>query len=224
MGADVLEVDVRATGDGSLVLHHDRRLDGERLDRLTLDTAKRLARKNGFELATLSEAMRELAGIRWNLEFKEKNLAEPALEIARAHAPATDVLVSSFRPRLLTRTDELAPEVLTGLLLGPVRAMRLLYRRGRARRLRSRAEKARADAIIPHKSFLRLGLLSTLRAVDRPLIVWTMNHPRRLERVVRLPFITGVITDRTARAVHLRRWSTGTIETGPTSVPEFVPA
>lgn len=209
-GADMVEVDVRATADGHLALHHDRKLSGHRLTRLTLDEARSLARTEaGFELATLPQALEALDGAPIDVELKTKDHALQAVETIREHRPAEGTMVSSFSPRPLKTVAETAPEIRTGLLLSPARALRLLYRRHRARILQRRADAVEVDVLIPHKSFLALRLLGALHATEREILFWTVNRDRRLRRVLAHPLVDGVITDRTARAVHLRRAQPG---------------
>lgn len=212
-GADALEVDVRATRDGTLVLHHDRRLDGSRLDRIGLDEARRIARAKGFELATLRAVLERFPDVPLDVELKETGLAEDALSLLLDHRSPGTFLITSFRRGPLSWIGSASVDVATGWLLSPARAIRLLYRRRRARRLTRGADEAGVDALVAHQSFLRLGLTSALRASRRPVLVWTVNRDRRLRKLIGHPFIDGMITDRTGRAVHLRR-----VQTAPATV------
>lgn len=207
--ADMLEVDVRATRDGALVLRHDARLGRRPVRKLTLDEARARAAKAGFELATLDEALAVADGASIDVELKTTRHTDRVVDLLTAHADPEQVLVTAFREAPLAEVHEAAPTLSTGLLLSPLRAMRLLYRRKRARILEQRVEALPVDALIPHKSFLTLRLLGPLRATECEILVWTVNRDRRLRRLVAHPLVDGVITDRAARAVHLRRQQQG---------------
>ncbi len=203
--ADAIEVDVRATRDGALVLHHDAHLGRRRVRKLTLDQARARARSAGFELATLDEALDVVGDVPIDVELKTTRHTDRVVDRLTAQADPEHVLVTAFRPDPLAEIHETAPALHTGLLLSPLRALRLLYRRKRAQILQKRVEALPVDALIPHKSFLTLRLLGALHATDCAILVWTVNRDRRLRRLVAHPLVDGVVTDRAARAVHLRR-------------------
>lgn len=210
-GADAIEVDVRATADGELVLHHDKKLAGQRVEKLDLDRARKLARQEGFELATLRQALERFEDVPLDVELKQTGLSESAVELLTEHRSPDTFLVSSFWRSLLSSIGD-QERVRTGWLLSPLRALRLLYRRRRARHLDRWTAEALVDALVLHKSFLRFGLLRAALAVERPIVVWTVNRDRQLRKLLEHPFIAGVITDRVARASHLRR-----VQQGPTT-------
>lgn len=216
-GADVIEVDVRATRDGVLVLHHDASLGRKRVRKLTFDEARARARNAGFELATLEQALDAVGEVPLDVELKTTEHTGRVVDRLAAHEAPERLLVTAFRTDPLATVHEAAPELDTGLLLSPVRAMRLLYRRKRAQILQQRVEALPVDALIPHKSFLTLRLLGPLRATGCEILVWTVNRDRRLRRLVAHPLVDGVITDRAARAIHLRRELKGPTGLDPAS-------
>jgi glycerophosphoryl diester phosphodiesterase len=136
-GADAVEFDVRLSAEGVPVVMHDpdvsRTTDGAGLVRdMTLAQLKRLSiRTTGgasTEVPTLAEALACLSG-RALADIEVKNIpGEPDFEPDRERvveaiisalvgSPGTEsVLLSSFNPFSLSRSRELAPGVLTGLL------------------------------------------------------------------------------------------------------------
>ncbi len=137
LGADVVELDVRLTADGLPVVIHDadvsRTTDGSGLvHELTFAQVKRLNAGGGWgqpaEVPSLREVL-ELVRGRGGVNLEIKNVpGEPGFDPAReaavevAHREIADagfdqpVLVSSFNPRAIARSRDLAPEVETGYL------------------------------------------------------------------------------------------------------------
>jgi glycerophosphoryl diester phosphodiesterase len=148
-GADAVEFDVRMTADGVAVVIHDpdvsRTTGGHGLvSELTLSDIRRLriALPGGGAagVPTLEEALACLSG-RAAADIEIKNLpdepgftrdGEPAVEATLDALDAAGfpglVIVSSFNPRSIARSRELAPQVPTGLLTGyevePAEALR----------------------------------------------------------------------------------------------------
>jgi glycerophosphoryl diester phosphodiesterase len=138
-GADAVEFDVRLSADGVPVVMHDpdvsRTTDGAGLVRdMTLAQLKRLSIRTASgastDVPTLAEALASLSG-RALADIEVKNIpGEPDFEPDRERVVEAIIsaivgvpgmegegaLLSSFNPFSLSRSRELAPEVLTGLL------------------------------------------------------------------------------------------------------------
>jgi glycerophosphoryl diester phosphodiesterase len=98
-GADGVETDVRRSGDGVLVLAHDRLLaDG----RAVSDLPAAVLGEAGVE--SLDDALALWPDAAWNLEVKAAE-AFPLLRRLLASRPALDVLVSSFDHEALSAAD-----------------------------------------------------------------------------------------------------------------------
>jgi glycerophosphoryl diester phosphodiesterase len=184
-GADLVELDVRRTADGALVVTHDPRFGGLLVARTPLDELR--ARPHPPPL--LEEVVARLAG-RIGLDVELKEAGYEAVVLAALH-PAlrgdAPVLVTSFRPEAVAAVRRLAPQLQAGLLLADRRA------------IRRRLEASGATVALPWTR--RRG-----RAVEHglPEIAWTVDDPRALAARLRDPRVAGVITDVVSRAVTLR--------------------
>src|SRR5258707_2667299 len=76
MGADGVELDVHATVDGTLFVHHDAELDGHAIPRLTTVQAAELRLANGEPLPTLEQALQAI-GPRLQVFIEVKSLPAP---------------------------------------------------------------------------------------------------------------------------------------------------
>jgi glycerophosphoryl diester phosphodiesterase len=112
LGADWVELDVRRTADGVLVIHHDPLPRGARPD----------------AVPTLDQALDACLGMGVNVEIKHDD-ADPERTVAAATAErlvalagegagpvVADLLVSSFDPRTLEVVRERRPELATAAL------------------------------------------------------------------------------------------------------------
>jgi glycerophosphoryl diester phosphodiesterase len=107
LGAGWVELDVRATADGALAVHHDDRLaDGRAI-------AGTLRAELPAYVPLLDEALDACAPMAVNVEIK---VAPPEPTIAAIRAWGGDVIVSSFDPAVIDRVHELAPDIPTAQL------------------------------------------------------------------------------------------------------------
>jgi glycerophosphoryl diester phosphodiesterase len=187
MAADGIEFDVHATADGNLVVHHDPDVAGRRLDRLTLDQARRLRLPNGEPIPTLSEAL-ALITPRATAFVELKTLpaeADDALFGAFDHAPRPDRChVHSFDHRVIRRLTRSRPGLRAGVLSGS-------YDLDPAAEVRA----AGAQVLWQHEERVDLPLAAQLHDEGFGLYVWTVDRRERMQRLI-ADGVDGICTNR----------------------------
>jgi glycerophosphoryl diester phosphodiesterase len=206
-GADIIECDVRLTRDGEVVVFHDRNLDRTTngngpVESRTLGELKRLdagswfsAGFKGEQIPTLGEVLRLLdnrvfLNIELKADFRQHSrntlLQKRVLEIIRVSRAERRVFLASFNHRMMYEIKEKHPQFKTAIIYKAVRDLA-----ARPSRLVSRA---RADAFVCGRWWLRSRLLDDLHNHHIPLFVYTINKERDVERMKRR-HVYGVITN-----------------------------
>jgi len=198
-GADGVELDVRMTGDGELVILHDAHLAlGEakaaRVDRLSWGQTKELGRKLGVSIPTLDEALawHRRNGKLTNVELKGDVAHVPwlgrrAAELIGKHGP-DGILVSSFHPGLVFSVHRQLPELPVALLLEAGRLNDLEQLAGYSRLLG-------AKAVHPDRRLVTADVMKRLRARGSIVNTWTVNDETEALRLSALG-VDGIVTDR----------------------------
>jgi glycerophosphoryl diester phosphodiesterase len=189
-GADVLELDVRSTADGALVVLHDPTLARTAAD------PRAVASLTSAELAALPQQGRPLAlgavlarygrAARYLIELKDPR-APMEVRVVEAVAAAglrDRVVVQSFDELALRRVRHLDP----GLPVAP------LYEDAAAARRRLRAVAGWAAGVGVRWEGVDAGLLDVAHARGLAVRAWTVNAPREMARLVALG-VDGLITD-----------------------------
>ena len=190
MGADMIEFDVRRTGDGRLVVHHDPARDG-----MPLNAVRATALSDRTTQTPRLEEVLELAQgrIGVDVELKERGcVAEVVPQLRRFGSE--NALLTSFHDEVIAAAKELAPNLTTGLLVGRYRSATELFPAGRLK-------KAGADVLVIHHLLVNTGVLAR---TDRPCLVWTVNASAQVERLLANPRVAGVITDHPQAALDQR--------------------
>ena len=208
-GADAIELDVRLTNDGELVVIHDARLQRTTngrgiVERHSLDELKRLSAGAWFhrsfsseKIPTLDEVLRLLRGrMGVNIELKagrrlRKNsgLVDKTCAVIRQHGAEQYVLVSSFHHSLVTEVKRRLPSVATGLLFHPLK---------RPRSSVKLAGRTNAEYLIFSGSSLRKSIVRKAHEDHLYVGEFTLDTKRRFARAVRFG-VDAVITNEPAR-------------------------
>ncbi len=206
-GVDTVEVDVRRTRDGELVLLHDRSVrrttDGRgAVDRLTWDQVRRLnagnARYPGERMPRLADALSLAREATLVLDVKAPRRPPgilPALLRTLDEASARDhVVVSSFDLNWLYQVARAAPDLrLAELWVWPPPWARFHPRAG-------------VVSVCWWSMFLDPGLVDRIHAAGRQLWAWTVEDRPTMCRLQQRG-VDGLITSRPALARATLGWS-----------------
>ena len=211
MGADAVELDVRRTSDGVLVVHHNASRRGVPLAMLTYSGLVRLSR---HEPPTLDTVLDLCAGrIAVDIEVKEVGFEAEVIVEASRRFPRDRLLYTSFEEAVVSTIKRLDPDARCGLLLGPGRL------RSRTQRYEGLpfdlAERCGADLLAVHQWLAPVrrrvrraaspDLLAEAQARGFPIMVWTVDGPQRLRAYLADGRVAGIITDLPGLAVETRR-------------------
>jgi glycerophosphoryl diester phosphodiesterase len=178
LDADGVELDIHATADGGIVVHHDHELPGVGpIGQVTLAEARRGRIRNGESVPLLTEVL-ELVGPRdvW-VEVKSLPPAhdECLLEVLDRGPAPERYAIHSFDHRIVFRLGEKRPSLRRGILLSsylrdPIAVMRAVG----------------ATTLWQEWQQVDQELVSRMHEAGYTIIAWTVNEPGDLDRMVRL--------------------------------------
>jgi glycerophosphoryl diester phosphodiesterase len=189
LGADWVELDVRATKDRALAVHHDAAAtQGPAI-------ANMLREEIPASVPLLADALLACAGMGVNVEIKnlpnepgfdEKALvADLVVEVLAGNDPAQPILVSSFHPGTLERLRALEPAIATALLTfnlpDPAAVVAACVAAGHA-------------ALNPFVGTVDRALVESCHEAGLAVNVWTVDDPERMAELVELG-VDGIVTN-----------------------------
>ncbi len=224
MGVDVLELDVHATSDGTLVVLHDaavdRTTDGRGLvNELTVEAVKKLDagylfstdgnrtfpfRGRGIKVPTLREIFDALPRMTFNIEPKQHapSIIKPFCALLRERKMADKTIVGSFNQATIDEFRRECPEVATSASPSEVSRFLALSKAGLA------------DSYNPPMQALQVPEnLGALQVVSKDFVeaahrrnlkvhVWTINETADMQRLVEMN-VDGIMTDYPDRLLNL---------------------
>jgi glycerophosphoryl diester phosphodiesterase len=198
-GADGVELDVRMTADGELVVLHDRHLQLEggqamEVERLTTSQLNLAGKRAGYTIPTLDEvlAWQRQRGCLANVELKgdvpqRSWLARRTAESILYHG-TEGILISSFHPTLVLQMTRRLPTVPAALLLEPGSLNQVEHAIGGYRLLG-------ACGVHPQHTLLNPAYFRPLEAARALVNTWTVNDEADAKRLANLG-VDGIVTDR----------------------------
>lgn len=186
-GADALELDLRVTRDGYLVVLHDptvdRTTDGTGpVHEMTLAEVRQLDAGLGEKVPTFEEVLAATT-LPIHAELKVAEAAEPLASGILQKADGRVTLIS-FDPEALRRVKRALPDQPVGLILSGVPS--------------EAAERTRsldADLVSLEAEHLDAEAMERCRRADLKVTTWTVNEPEQVRRVMELG-VDGIATDR----------------------------
>ena len=221
LGVDLVEIDLRVTGDGRLVVIHDSTVDrttnghGAVKD-ITLEEIRKLKAGEWFdppfsrERVPLLEEVLDLT--RKNalllVEIKAKAISGLLVEAIKELKASEEVVVQSFHPDSIQQVRELEPRIPAALLVGrfPVGHTRW---RGRTLVKNSLAVGANALAISYHA--VTPSLVEEVHLRGLALWTWTVDEEMAMQKMIQTG-ADGIITNHPDR---LHRLLTGEVVVPP---------
>ena len=196
-GADYVEIDVRQTADGHLVLLHDRdlrRIAGKPrlIWEMSIDEVRRVGagewfhpRFRGVGIPTLEAAIEAVRGrAKLYLEIKPSihtpDLTRNVVSVLRQKDFTRDVLIGALQPEVLEEVRHLEPELETALFVHT---------------MIGEPDRSRIDALSLRAEIVTRGEIREAAGHGHELHVWTVNDRREMSRFIDMG-VDNIITDR----------------------------
>lgn len=184
LGADAIELDVHASADGRILVHHDPVVGAGQLKiaESSANAVRAAGVAAGFEIPLLDEVI-ELASGRAVLYVEVKGASMEPL-VARLLSPHVDwCAVHSFDHRVAAAIRELEPQIPTGILsssyvLDPAGALLA----------------AGARDYWQHGDLIDPALVEAIHSARGRVICWTVNEAAAMQRLRRMG-VDGICTD-----------------------------
>jgi len=206
LGFKYLELDVRATSDGRVMVFHDATLnrvtDGfGRISALPYSEVRKAKIAGKDRVLSLEELSERFPEANFNIDVKDDSTVEPFLRTVRALGIGTRMCVGSFSAqRIRHLRAELGPEVVTSLAPPEVGVLVAAARLGPLTRLANVALPSGLHcAQVPQSQngipIVTRGFIAAAHRFGFAVHVWTVDEQPEMDRLLDLG-IDGIVTDR----------------------------
>lgn len=206
IGVDLVEVDIRRTADGVLVLHHDASIAGRRIS--TTDFADLPKLPNGQVISTLQGLVDAAAGARGGtrllVETKEFGYEAEIVNLLRSRLGASSFELMSFNHDSVRALRQLAPDAKVGVLFGLVPDWKNGTWPISGAAMVQQSRELKVDFVAIDRRIADDGRLDALAAAGLKTAVWTVDSRIDLRRFLHDSRVYRVITDAPDTAKQMR--------------------
>lgn len=187
MGANAIELDVRISGDGQLLVSHDdnlKKVFGKDVS-IKDTTLKELKSLTEERIISLEEALHFLGSkvSKILVELKEAGYEKEVLDLIKKERLEDRIIVVSFLEEVLSRVRKLNEKIETGLVYAkfkkPIDA----------------ALKLKAQYLVPLYRFVHRRDIAKAHKSSLKVIVWTVNNKKDAEEFIAKD-VDGIATDK----------------------------
>jgi len=189
-GADGVELDVHATIDGEIVVHHDPSVLGLPIAQARARDLAARPLANGEPIPTLAQALDVLGQLKVFVEVKVLDPKwDDKLLATLDHGPnPSGYAVHSFVVPVVRRLGQKRPTLPRGILSEVA-----------TRSPKQTLEDASAQTLWQERTTLDETLVKTVHGLGATIIAWTVDQPADMERLVRWG-VNGICTNHPERA------------------------
>ena len=189
LGANAVELDVRTSGDGELIVSHDDNLKKVYGEDVLIHETKLVSLKEltGNRIATLSEVLHSISGHveKILVELKETGYEEKVLEVINKEKVKDKVIIVSFLGEALAQTRALDLEIETGLIYAKIK------------KPIEAALNLNAQYLVPLYRFVHRRDVIKAHKSNLKVIVWTINSKDEASLYMAKD-VDGIATDKPA--------------------------
>ena len=196
-GADGVELDVRCTSDGSIVVIHDENTGrvgdkNVRVKESTVEVLRKVYLGLGQVIPTLEEALTVLPREKLVIiEVKDVDISAEVFRVARKHRGINNTIFASFYEEALAEIRSLSEDALLGLNVWSLE---------QARRALVLANKLNLFSINPPIHYINLlgfegftNYLKSIKSINRKVFLWVVNDLGEIGELVN--YCDAIVTD-----------------------------
>lgn len=205
-GSDGIELDIRKTKDGIIVVHHNADYNGALLKDLTYQELIEKTQKDGFTVPTLEETLMFCKKkIFLDIEFKEAGYEKEAIDLILKYLSYDEFYVRSFKKKVLRTIKLYNKNVKTVLLVGVIKGKYFIVSRLSEFFPLFLIMYTKCDILSPSRYIYKFFYKQRMHLLGRPVIVWTVNKEEEMNKLLNVKKIDAIITDYPDKAIRIKK-------------------
>lgn len=200
--ADGIELDIRKTQDGVIIVNHNRDVCGQIIAEHTYEELKETAKNAGWSLATFEETLAYCQGkIFLDIEFKEAGYEQEALDMILKYYKLDEFNIRSFVKEALINLHNINKDVHTILLMCPKggkkrNALPVIFPK-------KQIKETYSHGVSPHFKAIMFGYTNRMHRHGWDVSPWTVNNEEDMKKMLK-KHVDMIVTNYPDKALALR--------------------
>lgn len=205
MNSDAIELDIRKTKDGQIVVFHDPTFLDKHINDYQYLELNEAAKQNNFEVPLLIDVLKIYKGrILLDIEIKEEGYEEEILKMILSVLSYNEFNIRSFSEKTIRTIKELDKNVYAILLIGVQFPKYGFFSRIAELFPRAKVRRSKCDAVSPNYQLIRLWYVQRMHLLKKPVLAWTVNDEKVMKRMFHKAKVDGVVTNYPDVAIRVR--------------------
>ena len=226
LGVDVIELDVRSTSDGTLVVIHDANVErttngSGQVSETTIEQLKKFNagyrftpdggktfphRQSRITVPTLLEVFTALPKMKFNIEPKQQtpSLIKPLCQMINERKMMNSVVIGSFNQTIIEEFRKQCPAVATSASPAEVSKFLSLYKTGLSASYTPTMHALQVPEKIAGIQLITREFVTAAHERNLKVHVWTVNETTAMKRLLEMG-VDGIMTDYPDRLQNLLR-------------------
>ena len=208
--ADAIELDIRKTKDGKIVVVHDPTFHGVSINKMTYEELLNETTENEipmvqeenyhfdmhFTMPLLEDVLVKYKGkILLDIEIKEEGYEEEIVNLILSHLSVDEFQIRSFSELVIKRVKEINKDISAILLIGAEKPKYGIFSRFGEIFPNAKIRRSNCDAVSPHYRLVILGFVKRMHKRNKVVYVWTVNDAKIMNKMVYKAKVDGLVTN-----------------------------
>lgn len=205
MKADAIELDIRKTKDGKIIVVHDPDYQGKLISDYDYDELCKVTEANGFIMPLFIDVLNKYKGvILLDIEIKEDGYTEEIMDMILSVLDYQEFNIRSFLEPVVRTVKDKYPKTYAILLIGAefpkygfFSRLAELFPAGKIRR-------THCDAVSPNYQLIMLWYVQRMHLKKKPVLAWTVNDEKIIRKMLFKKHVDGVVSNYPDVAMNIR--------------------
>ena len=203
--ADAIELDIRKTKDGKIIVVHDPDYKGKKICEYDYEELVEVTKEDGFIMPLFIDVLKKYKGvILLDIEIKEDGYTKEIMDMVLSVLDYNEFNVRSFNENVIRTVKELYPKTYAILLIGLEHPKHGIFSRLAELFPKAKVKRTLCDAVSPHYRLIRFGYVRRMHRKKKAVLAWTVNDESLMREMFFKKHVDGIVSNYPDIAMKVR--------------------
>ena len=203
--ADAIELDIRKTKDGKIIVVHDPDYKGKKICDYDYEELVDVTTKDGFVMPLFIDVLKKYKGvILLDVEIKEDGYTNEIMDMILSVLDYNEFNIRSFNENVIRTVKENYPKTYAILLIGLEHPKYGIFSRIGELFPKAKVKRTLCDAVSPNHQLIHFGYVRRMHRMNKAVLAWTVNDEELMRKMFFKQHVDGVVSNYPDVAMRVR--------------------